>query len=172
MKCADWCPIHLPFSDLQSDQYSLSRYDIKLNITLKWPGFHHDSRTIDPIANQRMGDQRGHKTAYFTYRLCRDTMRTPILNWSNKCCLLRRRYCVETCRNGSVPGWNRTRNRPGNLDPLLTLALTTSSLTGTPSLTQISLVNFVSNLDCTFLLICKRQDDIRLFNRQSTWFGV
>jgi len=29
---------------------------------------------------------------------------------------------VGTRCNGSVPGWNRTRNRPGNLDPLLTLA--------------------------------------------------
>jgi len=28
---------------------------------------------------------------------------------------------VETHCNGSVPGWNRTRNRPGNLDLLLTL---------------------------------------------------
>jgi len=30
---------------------------------------------------------------------------------------------VETRCNGSVPGWNRSRNRPGNLDPLLTLVL-------------------------------------------------
>jgi hypothetical protein len=28
---------------------------------------------------------------------------------------------VETRCNGSVPGWNQTWNRPGNLDPLLTL---------------------------------------------------
>ena len=28
---------------------------------------------------------------------------------------------VETRCNGPVPGWNRTRNRTGNLDPLLTL---------------------------------------------------
>jgi len=28
---------------------------------------------------------------------------------------------VETRCNGSVPGRNRTRNRTGNLDPLLTL---------------------------------------------------
>jgi len=51
-------------------------------------------------------------------------------------------------------------------------ALTAPPLTGTPSLTQILLVNFVSNLDCTFSLICKRQDDIRLINRQSTRFVV
>ena len=51
-------------------------------------------------------------------------------------------------------------------------ALNASSLTGTLSLTQILLVNFVSNLDCVFSLICKRQDDIRLNNRQSTRFGV
>ena len=30
---------------------------------------------------------------------------------------------METCCNGPVPGWNRTRNRTGNLDPLLTLRL-------------------------------------------------
>jgi len=30
---------------------------------------------------------------------------------------------VETRCNGPVPGWNRTRNRTGNLDPLLTLVL-------------------------------------------------
>ena len=28
---------------------------------------------------------------------------------------------MEIHCNGSVPDWNRTRNRPGNLDPLLTL---------------------------------------------------
>jgi len=72
--------IHLPFSDLRWDQYSLSRFDIKPKITPKWPGFHRDSMAIGPIANRRIGDERGHQTAYFTYRLCRDTMRTPILN--------------------------------------------------------------------------------------------
>jgi len=51
-------------------------------------------------------------------------------------------------------------------------ALTAPAPTGTPSLTQILLVNFVSNLDCAFSLICKRQDDIRLINRQSTRFEV
>ena len=28
---------------------------------------------------------------------------------------------MKTRWNGSDPGWNRTRNQPGNLDPLLTL---------------------------------------------------
>jgi len=28
---------------------------------------------------------------------------------------------VETLSNGSVPGWNRTQNRAGNLDSLLAL---------------------------------------------------
>jgi len=51
-------------------------------------------------------------------------------------------------------------------------ALTAPSMTGTPSLTQILLVNFVCNLDCALSLICKRQDNIRLINRQSTQFGV
>jgi len=51
-------------------------------------------------------------------------------------------------------------------------ALTAPSLTGTPSLTQMLLVNFVSNVDCAFSLICKRQDDIGLINCQSSQFGV
>jgi len=51
-------------------------------------------------------------------------------------------------------------------------ALTAAPLTGMPSVTQILLVTFVSNLDCAFSLICKRQDNIRLINRQSTRFGV
>jgi hypothetical protein len=34
------------------------------------------------------------------------------------------RFRVGTGCNGSVPGWNRTRNQPGNLDPLLTRYLT------------------------------------------------
>jgi len=50
--------------------------------------------------------------------------------------------------------------------------LTAPPLTGRPSLTQILLVNFVSNLDCAFSRISKRQNDIRLINRQSTRFGV
>jgi len=54
----------------------------------------------------------------------------------------------------------------------LRCTLTAPPLTGTPSLTQILLVNVVSNLDCAFSLICKRQDNIRLINRESTWFGV
>ena len=55
------------------------------------------------------------------FRLCRDTMKTPILNWNKKCCLLRCGICAETCYNGSVPGWTWTRNRLGTLDRLLTL---------------------------------------------------
>jgi len=51
-------------------------------------------------------------------------------------------------------------------------ALTAPSMTGMPSLTQILLVNYVSNSHCALSLICKRQDDIRLINCQSTQFGV
>jgi len=54
----------------------------------------------------------------------------------------------------------------------LRCTLTAPSLTGTPSLTRILLVNFVSNLDCAFSLICQRQDDIGLINGQSSQFGV
>jgi len=112
---------YLPFSDLQSDQYLSSRFEIQPNITPTWPGFHRDSTTIDPIANRRMGDERGHQTAYFTYKLHLDTMSTPILNWRKKCWLLRSVICVETHCNGPVPDQNRTWNQTGNFDPLLTL---------------------------------------------------
>jgi len=50
-------------------------------------------------------------------------------------------------------------------------ALTTPSMTCMPALTQILLVNFVSNLNYVFSLICKRQDNI-MINCQSTHFGV
>ena len=112
---------HLPFSDLWSDQYSMSRYEIKPNITPKWLGFHRNSTTIDPIANRTIGDERGHTTAYFVYRLCHDTMRTPILNCSKKCWLLMSGFRVETRCISSVPGWNQTQDQIGNSDPLLTL---------------------------------------------------
>jgi len=115
---------HLPFSDLRSDYYSFSRLEIKPKNTPKWPGFHRDSMRIGPIANRRLGDERGHQTAYFTYRLCRDTMRTQILNCSKKCWLLRSGFCVETSCNGPVPGRTRTRNRTGTWDPLPTLGTT------------------------------------------------
>jgi len=97
---------HLPFSDLRLHQYSLSCFEIKPNVAAKWLGFHRNSTSIDPIANRRMGDERGHQTAYFTYRLCRDMMRTPILNWSKKCRLLRSGFCVGTRCNwpGTEPG--------------------------------------------------------------------
>ena len=114
---------HLPFSDLRSDQYSSCRCEIKPKITPKCPGFHPDSMTIGPIANRRTGDERGHETAYFTYRLCHDTIRTQILNLSKKCWLVRSGFCVETSCNGPVPGRKRTRNRTAHLDLLLTLVV-------------------------------------------------
>jgi len=93
----------LLFSDLRSDQYSLSRFEIKLKITPKWPGFHCDSMTIGPIVNRRTGDERGHQTAYFPYRLCHDTISTQILNCSKKCWMLRSWFCLETRCNGPDP---------------------------------------------------------------------
>jgi len=105
--------VHLPFLDLRSDQYLLSRFEIELNITPTGPGFHRDSTTIDPISNRTMGDGRRHQTAYFTYRLCRDTIRTPIHNCSKKCGLLRSRFCVETLLqwSGSGSAWDPELNR-------------------------------------------------------------
>ena len=51
-------------------------------------------------------------------------------------------------------------------------ALTIPSMTRMPSLTNILLVNFVFNIDCAFSLRCRRNDNIMLIDRQSTWFGV
>jgi len=51
-------------------------------------------------------------------------------------------------------------------------ALTIPSMTRMPLLINILLVNFVFNIDCAFSLRCRRNDDIMLINRQSTWFGV
>jgi hypothetical protein len=87
---------HLPFPDLRSDQYSLSRSEIMPKTLQKWVGFPCRSTTIDLIANRIMGDERGHQTAYSMYRLCHATMRTPIINRNKKCCLLRSFFCVET----------------------------------------------------------------------------
>jgi hypothetical protein len=51
-------------------------------------------------------------------------------------------------------------------------ALTAPSMTGMLSLSQILLVNCVSDLHCVFSLVCERQDDIMLIEHQSTRFGV
>lgn len=112
---------HRPFSDLRSDEYSLSHCEIKSKITPEWPRSHRDSMAIDLIANRRMGDETSHQTAYFRYTLCDYTMRTPILNWSQKSWRLRSGFSVETRCNGLVPDRNRTLNWTGNFDPLLTL---------------------------------------------------
>jgi hypothetical protein len=112
---------HLTFSDVRLDQYSLSCGGIKLKIKLNWPGFHCDSTTIGPIPNWKMGDEWGHHSAYFTYRLYRDTMWTPILNESTQYWLLKSGFWVETCCNGPVLGRDRTRNWTGNWNPLLPL---------------------------------------------------
>jgi hypothetical protein len=51
-------------------------------------------------------------------------------------------------------------------------ALTAPSITCIPSLTQILLVHFASNVYCAFLLIRKRPDNLTLINGQATMFGV
>ena len=51
-------------------------------------------------------------------------------------------------------------------------ALTAPSTTCMSSLSETLLVNFVFILDCAFSHIRKRQDDIVLISRQSTWFRV
>jgi len=86
-----------------------------------WRVSDRDSTDTCQIADLKAGGERATKTAQSTYWSCCDMIRTQILNWSKKCWLLRSGFWVETCCNSSVPGWNWTRNWPGNLDPLLTL---------------------------------------------------
>jgi hypothetical protein len=111
---------HLRFSDLWSDQYSLSHCEIEPKINPNGPGFHRYSMTNDSIANRRMEDERRHETAFFSYRLCCDMMTTAIPNCSKKCWQLRSWLCVETRDNGLDPVGIRTWNWSGSLDPLLT----------------------------------------------------
>jgi len=51
-------------------------------------------------------------------------------------------------------------------------ALTTPSMTHITSLTLLLEVNFVSNLVFAFSLNHNRQDNIKLIDCQSTWFGI
>jgi len=51
-------------------------------------------------------------------------------------------------------------------------ALTALSMTGISSLTEILLVNLISNFIFTFSLSSNRQDDIRFVGRLSTSFVV
>jgi len=113
------------FSNLWSDEYLLSCYEVKLKIPPKWLVFHCDSMSINPIANRRTGDERGHQTAYFTHRWYCDAMRTETLNCGGKWRLFSSRFRVDILCNGSdwVPTW--ICNRTGNLNPLLSLAMLT-----------------------------------------------
>lgn len=97
--------LHLPFSDLWSDQYLLTHCEIKPIITPKWPGIQCNSTRIDPIANWTTEDESAPQTAYFTYRLCYNTMWTPILNCRKKWWLVGGVFCMETRCNGPEPNW-------------------------------------------------------------------
>ena len=88
------------------------------------------------IANLKAGGEGATKTAQSTYCWSCDTIRIQILNWSKKCWLLRSRFGGVTRCNGSVPGWNRSRNRPGKLDSLLTLLRDASVDFGIPYFAQ------------------------------------
>jgi hypothetical protein len=49
------------------------------------PLFHSDSRNICRIANLSAGGEMVHKSAQFPYSPCHDTIRTQILNWTQRC---------------------------------------------------------------------------------------
>jgi len=119
-----------------------------------WRVFDCDSRNTCRIANLKAGGEWATKTAQSTYWSCCDTIRTQILNWSKKCWLLRSGFCVETWCNSSVPGWNQIRNRPGNLDPLLTLLLMSGIIWDYCGLTKSKPCNWRPwGNDATILLI-------------------
>jgi len=75
---------------------------------------------------------------------------------------------VETRCNGSVPGWNRTRNRPGNLDPLLTLGAGDSR-------SWDDTVCGVCSTRCTLYLVLAtgpgNPPAVRVWTAKTGWFG-
>ena len=73
--------LHLPFCDLQSDQWSLSRIGNPVILAWHLAQFQSYSTSIDPITNLILGDETGHQSAHFTYCLWGDTMRIEILIW-------------------------------------------------------------------------------------------
>jgi len=74
--------IHLPLSDLQSDQYSLSNFRNGANVPYNVIWFHRDSTIIGLIANLTAGGKRANKPAQSTYWSCHDMIRTQILIWT------------------------------------------------------------------------------------------
>jgi len=85
-----WPLIHLPLSDLRSDQYSLSRYRKPANFSQNMALCHSNSTTIGQIANPTVGDERAAKTPQSTCWSCHDTIRTQIHHWR------------QSCRNGNT----------------------------------------------------------------------
>jgi len=76
---------HLPFSSLRLDQYSSTCFEKPLILTGFLALFPSDCMSIHPIPIRRTWNERGHHTAYFTYRLCCDTMKIQKLNSSESC---------------------------------------------------------------------------------------
>lgn len=70
--------------NFESDQYSFSCYEIKLEITLKFRVFNTDPTNIAQIQNRKPATERASKTAQLTYRSCHATFRTQKHNWSQK----------------------------------------------------------------------------------------
>jgi len=85
VRCEVLC--HLLFADLWSDQYSLSRCGKSAIFDWFLAWFHSNSTSIDPIGIWKIGDERAHKTAHFTYISCCDMIIPQILS------------CREICRN-------------------------------------------------------------------------
>jgi len=126
------------FSNLYSDQYSLSRYEITLKITPKSQVFNTYTTNLAHIQNWRPAGERAPKTASFTYRSCHNTIRTQKLNWSENAGLGRARLssgnrpksnglgvsCGKTHCTGSIPVPTLTQNCSSGFEPLLTITAT------------------------------------------------
>jgi len=65
---------------------------------------------------------------------------------------------VETRCNGPVPGWNRTRNRTGNLDPLLTLIVSDLPKPDLLHTMQIGILDHLQKWIFHFMMTHKRLD--------------
>jgi len=117
---------------------------MKSKITPTSPGFHSDSMNIDPITNLAAGGEWAADNAQSTYTLCTDTIRSQLFNWSNKCWLLMRLFCVQTHCNSLVPGQPWTRNRTRHQDLLLPLNTVTTPLWQWASMGASMIFSFAS----------------------------
>jgi hypothetical protein len=108
LQICDWINIHLVAENW------------KCEISQKWRLVHRESTNIDTISNCRARDESAAETVQSTYRLCRDTITTQIINSSEISYHVRCRVHVKTDSNDPVPGRKQIPNQSWNLDLFVT----------------------------------------------------